>query len=101
FTTPDLRELGDLADADVLVDPSELALADAFSDPAATATARRNVEIHRAYSTQPPAGRTRRVALRFLLSPAALTGTDRVEAVSFVRNTLEAGEDRSLRARAT
>jgi ferredoxin--NADP+ reductase len=101
FTNPELRELAGLADADVLVDPSELALADAFADPDADATARRNVEILRAYSTQPPAGRTRRVALRFLLSPAALTGTDRVESVSFVRNTLEAGEDRSLRARAT
>jgi ferredoxin--NADP+ reductase len=39
--------------------------------------------------------------LRFLLSPTALTGTDRVESVTFTRNTLEAGEDRSLRARAT
>ena len=101
FTNPELRELAELADADVLVDPAELALGDAFADPDADASAKRNVEILRAYSAQPPAGRTRRVALRFLLSPVELTGTDRVESVTVVRNTLEAGEDGSLRARAT
>jgi len=101
FTNPELRELAELADADVLVDPAELALGDAFADPDADASAKRNVEILRAYSAQPPAGRTRRVALRFLLSPVELTGTDRVESVTVVRNTLEAGEDGSLRARTT
>ena len=101
FTNPELRELAELADADVLVDPAELALGDAFADPDADASAKRNVEILRAYSAQPPAGRTRRVALRFLLSPVELTGTDRVESVTVVRNTLEAGKDGSLRARAT
>ena len=101
FTNPELRELGELADADVVVDAAELALADGFTDPDADATAKRNVEILRAYSTRPLAGKTRRVALRFLLSPVELTGTDRVESVTLVRNTLESGADGSLRARAT
>jgi ferredoxin/flavodoxin---NADP+ reductase len=101
FTNPELRELAELADADVVVDADELALADEFDDPDADATAKRNVEILRSYSTRPLAGSTRQVALRFLLSPAALTGTDRVESVTLTRNTLEAGSGGSLRARAT
>ena len=47
FTNPELLELGELSDADVVVDPAELALADGIEDPDADTTARRNVEILR------------------------------------------------------
>jgi ferredoxin/flavodoxin---NADP+ reductase len=59
------------------------------------------VEILRAYSTRPPAGRARAVALRFLLSPVALNGAGRVESVTLARNTLEADAEGGLRARAS
>jgi ferredoxin--NADP+ reductase len=101
FTNPELRELGELTDADVLVAQDELAIADALVDPSADPTAKRNVEIMREYSTRQPAGRSRQVALRFLLSPLALSGAGRVESVTFARNTLEASADGSLRARAS
>ncbi len=101
FTNPELRELGVLSDADVTVDADELALGDASVDPNADPTALRNVEILRDYSTRPPAGHSRRVALRFLLSPLALSGSGRVESVTLARNALQAGADGSLRARAT
>ena len=101
FTNPELLELGELSDAEVAVDPGELALADGVADPAADTTARRNVEIMRRYAGASPLGRRRRVALRFLLSPLEICGEHRVEAVTFARNALEAGPDGTLRARAT
>jgi ferredoxin/flavodoxin---NADP+ reductase len=101
FTNPELRELGELSDADVVVDTDELALGDAHVDPNADPTALRNVEILRDYSTRPLVGHRRRVALRFLLSPLALNGSGRVESVTLARNALERSADGSLRARAT
>jgi ferredoxin--NADP+ reductase len=101
FTNPELRELGELLDADVLVDPSELALAGTLEDPDADATARRNVEILSDYATRAPSGKRKQVALRFLLSPLALNGEQHVESVTLARNELEVAAGGSLRARAT
>ena len=74
FTNPELLELGELADADVIVDPEELDRALAVHDAGAeeNITSRRNVEILRSYAERPPAGRAKRIVLRFLLSPTAL-----------------------------
>ncbi|MDI3421493.1 FAD-dependent oxidoreductase [Streptomyces luteolus] len=57
FTTKELRELGTLADAEVLVDPAELALDPACADPSSLPAAnRRNVEVLKGWSEQPPHG---------------------------------------------
>ncbi|MFJ4986688.1 FAD-dependent oxidoreductase [Streptomyces sp. NPDC088732] len=86
FTTKELRELGALADADVLVREDELALDPAYADPGALpAVARRNVEVLRGWAARPPAGHRRRIHLRFFLRPAALLGEDRVAGVRFER----------------
>jgi ferredoxin--NADP+ reductase len=101
YTNPELRELGELTAADVIVDRDELALAEGLEDPNADPTALRNVEILREYSRRVPAGHDRRVVLRFLLSPLELGGSGRVESITLARNELTAGTDGSLRARAT
>ncbi len=99
FTTPELKELGDLQGADVVVDPAELEL-----DPASQtalehdATARRNLEVLREYAGRPPAGRPRRIVFRFRRSPVAILGRERVEAIELERNELQAGEDGRVRA---
>ncbi len=73
FTTKELRELGSLADAEVVVDGAELALDPHFIDPAALpAVNRRNVEALRAFAERPPQGRGRRIHLRFFLRPVEL-----------------------------
>jgi ferredoxin/flavodoxin---NADP+ reductase len=93
FTTPELKELGELADADVVVDPADLEL-----DPASEASlehdtnARRNVEVLREYAERAPAGKRRRIVLRFAVSPVAILGDDRVEGVEIVRNELVADD---------
>ncbi len=105
FTNPELRELGELSDADVIVDPAELDRALAIPDPAAeqNTSARLNVEILRDYSQRAPAGKRRRVVLRFLLSPVELIADEhgRVAAVKLVANELAAGEGGTLRAQPT
>ncbi len=90
FTPPELKELGELAGADVVVDTRDLEL-----DPASAAAldldrerARRNYELLEEYAARPVAGRARRIVLRFLVSPVAILGTDRVEGVEVVRNEL-------------
>jgi ferredoxin--NADP+ reductase len=101
FTNPELRELGELVDADVFVEQAEIAQADALEDPDADTTARRNVEILTGYAARPLAGKRKQVTLRFLLSPLQLNGSERVESVTLARNELEATAGGSLRARAT
>ena len=101
FTTPELRELGELSDADVVVDPTELEIDPDCREQAPGQTAQRNLEVLREFSTRAPRGRRRRIVLRFLASPAEIHGAERVEAVTIVRNRLVQADDGSLRARAT
>jgi ferredoxin--NADP+ reductase len=95
FTTPELKELGELAGADVLVDPAELDLDPASEASLATATnARRNVEVLRGYAARTPVGKRRSIRLRFCVSPTAILGDDRVEGVEVVQNELVAHDGR-------
>jgi ferredoxin--NADP+ reductase len=55
----------------------------------------------RAYAAREPAGARRRLVLRFLRSPVALLGQDRVEAVRIARNTLVERPEGGLAARPT
>jgi ferredoxin/flavodoxin---NADP+ reductase len=104
FTNPELLELGELADADVIVDEAELEQGLAVHDEQAEqdATARRNVEILRSYAQRPPSGREKRIVLRFLLSPTALVAgeTGHLSAVELVRNELVPAPGGGLRAQA-
>jgi ferredoxin--NADP+ reductase len=101
FTNPELLELGELADADVIVDPADLELPEEIQDDSADATARRNVEILADYARREPAGKRKRIVLRFFTSPVELLGDGRVEAVRLVRNELVRDEQGVLRARPT
>jgi ferredoxin--NADP+ reductase len=91
FTNPELRELGELKRADVIVDPADLegVLPDGLSP-----TQQRNIEILREYATREPAGKSHRIRLRFFQSPVALEGGDdegHVEGLRVVRNELVDG----------
>jgi ferredoxin--NADP+ reductase len=102
FTNPELLELGELADADVLVDPDELERALAVSDPNVDPTSKRNVSVLRDYAKRTPVGKSKRVVLRFLLSPIELIGDgEGVRSVVLARNALHPGEDGKLHAEPT
>ncbi len=92
FTTPELQELTELAGADLMVDSADLEL-DAASAAALeddTVIARRNVELLRQVAVCPPTGKSKTLRLRFCVSPVAILGDGRVEAVEVVRNELVA-----------
>src|SRR5262245_13269106 len=91
FTTPELKELGELADADVVVDPAELEL-DPISEAALEhdTNARRNMEVLREYAARESAGKRRTIRLRFAVSPVAILGEGRVEGVEVALNELVA-----------
>jgi ferredoxin--NADP+ reductase len=82
FTNPELRELGELSDVDVVVDADELS------------GESRNVELLREYAARPLTGASKRIVLRFLRSPVELVGDGRVETVRLVRNVLVDGRAR-------
>jgi ferredoxin--NADP+ reductase len=90
WTTKELRELGELASADVVVDPDEL-----FLDEASEASlesdkeARRNFDILKEWSTRPLAGKDRRIHLRFCVRPTEILGTDEVAGVRLERTALD------------
>ena len=90
FTNPELKELGELAGADVVVDPADLVLDEASEAALADArgTARRNVDLLREYAAREPEGKPRRLGLRFLVSPVEIRGDGKVEEVEVVRNVL-------------
>ncbi len=104
FTNPEIRELGEMHDADVVVDPSEVQL-----DPTSQAyleseeadkTTRVNVETLREFSERRPEGKPKRIVLRFLCSPVEITGEGKVEGVVIGHNEL-VEEGGALRARDT
>ena len=102
FTNPELLELGELEDADVIVDPDELERALAVDDPNMSPTSERNVSVLRDYAGRAPQGKSKRVVLRFLLSPTELIGDGNgVLTVVMTRNVLTAGKDGRLRAEPT
>jgi ferredoxin--NADP+ reductase len=100
FTNPELKELGELAGADVVVDPADLELDQASEAALAEdrSTARRNVDLLGEYAMREPEGKPRKLILRFLVSPVAILGDGKVEAVEVVRNALVADESGQLRA---
>lgn len=105
FTNPELRELGELQDADIVVDPAEVVLDEGSKNwlnrDGAEAREQKNVDIATEYSTRTPTGKKRRVILRFLASPVKIVGQDKVEGIEIVRNELVADEDGWLSARPT
>ncbi|MCU0513434.1 MAG: FAD-dependent oxidoreductase [Anaerolineae bacterium] len=105
FTNPEIKELGEMEGADCIVTPDEVAL-DEYSAaylkaPGADSKDVKNVAILTGYAGRAPAGKPRRIILRFLTAPVELIGTDRVEAIKIVKNEAYRTESGEIRARAT
>ena len=104
FTNPELKELGELAEADVIVDPREIQL-DEHSKHQLSGhedrTAEKNLHTLHEFAARKPGGRKRRIILRFLVSPVAILGSDHVEGVRLAKNRLVRAPGNELRAEAT
>jgi NADPH-dependent glutamate synthase beta subunit-like oxidoreductase len=91
FTTQELRELGELECAIVLVDAADLQLDPAAEERAsADRNVTRNLAVLRGWADHvPEPGRTR-LHLRFFARPARLLGEDRVTGVEVERTAVDA-----------
>ncbi len=87
FTAKELREFGELDEAQPVVDPAELQIEAASIDEIeASASAARNLEILRGFAQRPEtAPKRKRIHFRFLLAPASIEGNTAVEQVKFER----------------
>ncbi len=89
---PELKELGEMAGVDLIVEPADLRL-----DPVSAAElgedrqAQKNLELLAAYAERGATGAPRRIHLKFLVSPVeAVAGDDgRVGALRIERNRLD------------
>ena len=105
FTAPEAKELGELADCDTFV-PADEAELDALSQASLAAADRaelRKVEFIQELARRQPSGKSKRLTLRFLVSPVELIGdeTGHVKQMRLVRNVLYATDAGSLRPKAT
>lgn len=104
FTTPELRELGELPEVDVVVDPADLVLdpiSQAIADQGDDRTLQKNLDVLREWATRRPSGAPRQIVFHFNVSPTAILGSDRVTGVQVVRNRLEPDGRGGVRAVAT
>ncbi|MBT2234088.1 FAD-dependent oxidoreductase [Nonomuraea sp. NEAU-A123] len=84
FTLKELRELGELANADVCVrDDEAVVLGGDFPRQI-----RGNIDVLQSWATRAPVGRPRRLDVRFWLRPVEILGTDRVEGLRLERTRL-------------
>jgi ferredoxin--NADP+ reductase len=104
FTNPELKELGELAGADIDVRAADLEL-DAGSAAALASgedrTPEKNLATLRHFAAKPREGKARTIYLRFLLSPVALKGDGRVQQIVLGHNRLVQGPSGDLKAEAT
>ena len=93
FTNPEVKEIGEMADADVIVRPDEVQLdplSQAQVDAAGDRTLVKKIEILQGYAQRAPAGKRRKLHVRFLVSPLELVGDahGHVTAMRLGRNRL-------------
>ena len=85
FTNPEVRELGELTDADIVIDPAAVMLDEAsaafLESDAADMTNRKNMESFTEFAGREPEGKPKRVELRFLRTPLEIQGDGRVERI--------------------
>jgi ferredoxin--NADP+ reductase len=106
FTNPEVKEIGEMPDADVVVRADEVELdplSRAQVDAAGDRTLVKKIEILQEYARRPAHGKRRKLHVRFLVSPLELLGDDggRVRAMRLGRNRLVASPDGGITAQAT
>ncbi len=91
FTPKELREVGELPDVDIVVDPADLEADQegTFEDELKAKKTRRNVELFTEYSRVHKPGAEKRVHIHFFVSPVEVQGDGRVQGLKLERNRLE------------
>lgn len=106
FTPPEVKEVGEMEDADAITLPEEMQL-DEFSraefETSTDALLKRKMDALLSYSGRQPSGKAHILYIRFLLSPTELEGDakGRVTKMKLVRNVLVKSDSGALSAKAT
>ena len=105
FTPPEIKEMGEFADADVTVPMQEASLdpdSEAALEAGGDKNAQKNVAYIKAYAEREIAGKSRLLTIRFLVSPTELVGEDgKVTAIRLMKNKIVRGDDGAFRPKAT
>lgn len=89
FTSKEVREFGDLEDAEPVVSGADLALDEAEEAAITDKVIQKNLELFREFASRDSAGKKCRVHFRFLVSPTEILGTDgAVSGLKIERNRL-------------
>lgn len=100
FTPPEMKELGEMEDCDLVVVPSELELNDASRaelEVLKWREAQKNYDLLREAAGRAPAGKSKRLHIQFYRGPKELVGGPRMDGVVLERNQLsgEAGKQKA------
>lgn len=105
FTNPEVKELGELCDADLVINPRDMQLDDAtnaFLEENSDRLTLKKLEILNTAASEAPSGKRKRLFIHFLTSPTAFTGDESgVTAVETVRNELYTDDRGRIRPRST
>ncbi len=104
FTNPEIKEVGELLEADILTRADETQLDElSAASIAGDRVALKKVEILQSYAVDRPLTKRKKLNLRFLVSPVELIADEQgcVKKMRLVRNTLVASDTGSLSAKAT
>jgi ferredoxin--NADP+ reductase len=106
FTNPEIKELGEMEETDIVVPEDEAQLDAATRTYMAEhpdAGTDRKVEILQQYATEKRSGKKKKLVLRFCVSPTELIGdeADGVQAVKLVKNELYLNERGTIRPKPT
>ncbi len=91
FTSPEIKELEEMDDANIRIYPSEIEL-DPMSQEYILSgedrNAERNYQALKYIAQHPTTDKPKTITLRFLVSPVEIMGTDRVEGIKLVQNEI-------------
>ena len=101
FTNPEIKELGELESADVIVNPADLILDDASkAELEGDRAAQRNLKTLRELAERGATGKPKQIIFHFLRSPTEIVGTDgAIRAITTEKNELFATETGYLSCR--
>ncbi len=103
FTNPEIKELGELEIADVIINPDDLVLNDASkAELEGDRTAQRNLETMHQLAERGATGKPKQIIFHFLRSPTEITGAGgAISAITTEKNALYATETGYLSCRGT
>lgn len=105
FTNPELKEFGELEEAQVVISDEDVTLDELSANYVAEGndrSAEKNVQMLQQYHQLPAdENKPKQIIMRFLVSPVEFVGDGKVEEVKIVHNELYLNERGTLRPRAT